>query len=607
MTLGDASNKQAEAPLDPESLRAELDRRTFHLQTLNEISRELFGIKDAGGILRAFLLMTMGNFGLAEGCALFHAPGSGDADRWVSVGLDPSSEEDVFQSARRFMDAWDGAEAVLECDALLGPRPFPENVGLILPFGVGQGAHGVLGLGRKILGHPYDADDRELLVTLKNSLVLSLKNALAFEDTERLNRELAGKNSQLETTLGDLDRRAYHLRTLYDVSHEIFGSVEIKAILKNFLMMTLGNFGVMEGVLLVLDRGTRDPVHLEKMGYPEEGLAHLLAAAHGDRESPESRTGIHFFAAPDAEGLALGFSINEDFSGVLGLGPKLVGEPYGKDDRELLTTLVNNLVIALKNARSFEDIKTLNRDLEEKNEALRKALDELKAALRKVEILEGIKANLSKFVPTTVTRLLETSTEEVCFDAAERDVSVMFVDMEGYTAITERLGAAEVNVLVEKYFSVFMDAIYENNGDVVETSGDGLMILYMSDDERTNALEAVRSALMILEKTCSLEPECTVLGRPIKINIGISSGRSVVGANKFECYTGSRWTYTCHGTPINVAARICGQARGGELMLSRETAERVRGAYPLTSKGEFSLKNLTEKVEIYTIDDAPAS
>jgi len=96
---------------------------------------------------------------------------------------------------------------------------------------------------------------------------------------------------------------------------------------------------------------------------------------------------------------ALPFTPVPDCLGLLGLGPKLIGEPYTEEDRELLGTLVNNLVVALKNARSFEEIRRLNEDLQAKNIELEKALDELRAAMRKVEILESVKASLSKFVP----------------------------------------------------------------------------------------------------------------------------------------------------------------------------------------------------------------
>jgi class 3 adenylate cyclase len=72
----------------------------------------------------------------------------------------------------------------------------------------------------------------------------------------------------------------------------------------------------------------------------------------------------------------------------------------------------------------------------------------------------------------------------------EHDVSVLFLDIESYTKICERLGDAEVNNVIEKHFSAFMDAIYANNGDVNETAGDGLMVLFLDEDKVKNALGA---------------------------------------------------------------------------------------------------------------------
>jgi class 3 adenylate cyclase len=604
------------------SIQAELDRRVHHLKTLSDVSKELFSIIDTETLLRAFLLMTAGNFGIIKGFVLIQDPTTEKEERvhFAAIGLEGGEDAASAEAGKRFLGGWDGEDAVFggenaaigDENAAFGDETFegfgflPGTISCGVAFSVNENGRGLLGLGPKIVGEPYGEDDRDLLRTLINNLVLALRNAMAFEDIKRLNSEMKEKNEQLEKALADLDRRVYHLKTLYDVSKDIFGSVDIETILRNFLMMTMGNFGVMDAFILTFDAQSFALNNGAHIGYTDERMDSLKDAARGFLRGLQGRVDIASVSGALAEDVACAFRFpfTDESVGLLGLGPKLVGEPYSEEDQELLITLVNNLIIALKNAKSFEDIKRLNLELQEKNEQLEKTLKELQAALRKVEILESIKANLSKFVPTTVTRLIETSPKDT-FEARERDVSVMFVDIEGYTALTERLGAAEVNNLVERYFSVFMDAIYENNGDVVETSGDGLMILYMSEDEKKNAMEAVRSALMVMEKTCSLEGACDSISDPLKINIGISSGSSVVGANKFECYTGSRWTYTCHGTTINVAARICSHAKGGEIMISKETADRVKDHYELVSQGKFALKNLSKKVEIYAITPEP--
>jgi hypothetical protein len=263
----------------------------------------------------------------------------------------------------------------------------------------------------------------------------------------------------------ELDRRIFHLKTLYDVSKDIFGSVESEKILRRFLLMAMGNFGVSEGFILTLDLPPRSIQHLVTVGLEQEDANRLKSGIEGLlKEDVFSRLPIDEMDfsrqtyLPGSLAFIHGFTIETDCPGIFGLGAKLIGEPYSEQDSELLDTLVNNLIVALKNARSFEEIKKLNRDLAAKNLELVKALDELKAAMRKVEILESIKADLCKFVPNTVTRLIEKSPASDVLEARERDVTVLFLDIEGYTKITEDLGATEVNALIEKYFSVFMDA-----------------------------------------------------------------------------------------------------------------------------------------------------
>jgi class 3 adenylate cyclase len=397
----------------------------------------------------------------------------------------------------------------------------------------------------------------------------------------------------------ELDRRVFHLKTLYDVSREIYSSTDTKTILRSFMLMSMGNFGAMDAMITL--------VHL-----PEKTATHTIAIGLGahDRSQLEvwslqavlrqpctcELTHCEFLSEelPEQTALAASFRIDEEFAGLYALGAKIIGDPYNENDRELLVTLLNNLVIALKNARSFEEIKQLNADLEAKNV-------QLQASLRKVELLESIKDNLSKFVPVTVTRMIEKSPAGAIPESRRTDLSVLFLDIEGYTRLCEKLGGLETNAIIEKHFSVFMDAIHENNGDVNETAGDGLMVLFLDEDEKTNALQAVRTALAIRSKAQEICDECASLYRPLDINMGINSGVALVGAAKFDSYTGSRWTYTARGQLTNIAARIGGQATKGGIYMTKSTAERINGEYDLNSVGALELKNVSEPVEVFSL------
>jgi len=413
-----------------------------------------------------------------------------------------------------------------------------------------------------------------------------------------------------ENVQSELDRRVFYLKTLYDVSKDIFSSVETETILRSFLLMAMGNFGVTEGFILLINPFSKEIQHLVAVGFADDDVAGIKKDVEQHIRQgifSQSATGAGKILPADALSTPLAFAsdfaVESEWAGIFGLGAKLIGEPYNENDRELLDTLMNNLIVALNNARLFEKIKGLNRDLEAKNLELEKALKELRAALRKVEILESIKLNLCKFVPTAVTRMVENSPTGEVQEARELDISMLFLDIEGYTKITESVGGTQVNTLVEKYFSVFMDAIYENNGDVVETAGDGLMVLFHSEDEKAHALEAVRTAQTIKEQACVINDDCSLDSQPLVVNIGICSGQAFVGAAKFESLTGSRWAYTSHGTTTNVAARLCGQARGGAVLVSKSTADRVKSHYSFSPLGKLALKNLSVEVDVFALED----
>jgi signal transduction histidine kinase len=192
-----------------------------------------------------------------------------------------------------------------------------------------------------------------------------------------------------ETIQDELDRRLFHLKTLYDVSHDLLGIVEVEAILKNFLMMTTGNFGVIEGLILIQDVPSEEITHFISLGFgsndrtslEEHGNWLLLdlkkdGAAVNDQVIED--TGI----LPPAIVCALTFSVDEACLGLLGLGPKIVDEPYSDDDKDILETLVNNLVIFLKNARATEALKEAYEEVSSLNKAKDKVINHLSHELK---------------------------------------------------------------------------------------------------------------------------------------------------------------------------------------------------------------------------------
>jgi len=239
--------------------------------------------------------------------------------------------------------------------------------------------------------------------------------------------------------------------------------------------------------------------------------------------------------------------------------------------------------------------------LEQIIEELRQKNEELEATLRRVALLEHIKTHLSKFVPESVKKIIETAPEAPDLEKHEMDVSVLFLDIAGYTRMSESVEFEDIHYLVERYFSSFLDDIYENKGDINETAGDGLMIIFQDADLAKHAENAVRTAVAIHQKVQVINRDLGGRFDPIVINIGINSGHALVGSSRFEGITGTRWTFTASGPVTNVAARIGQLAKEGKILIGEETARRVGGRFNLEPLGPQSLKNVSEPVNVFMV------
>jgi len=179
-------------------------------------------------------------------------------------------------------------------------------------------------------------------------------------------------NEQMQA---ELDLRLFHLQTLYDVSRELLGEIEVESILKNFLLMTLGNFGVAEGFILTHDAYSKQPNQLVSFGFHGAAQSFLIQESNRMlREHPQDNVAPvddmlqHFSFLQPPLACAFTFFIDEGYGGILGLAAKIVDKPYSEDDQTLLETLINNLVVSLRNARSaaalkeaYEEVTILNR------------------------------------------------------------------------------------------------------------------------------------------------------------------------------------------------------------------------------------------------------
>lgn len=214
--------------------------------------------------------------------------------------------------------------------------------------------------------------------------------------------------------------------------------------------------------------------------------------------------------------------------------------------------------------------------------------------------LDHILGHLRPFVPKTVQTIVEKNPEAPSFKKRDVDVSILFLDVGGYTSISENLSREKVDFIIEKYFSSFLDIIYCLDGDINETAGDGLMAIFQGDSA-TNALNSARASLAIRVQTQKINKELKGCFDPIAVNMGINSGIAALGMSRFRGIAGTRMTFTASGSVTNLAARIAASAKEGDILIGPETASRVKGEVSLFDLGERSFKNVKETIRVHSL------
>jgi class 3 adenylate cyclase len=320
---------------------------------------------------------------------------------------------------------------------------------------------------------------------------------------------------------------------------------------------------------------------IEAVLAAEPGALSRYQVAADPRFAGVSADALRAYASLGAE-VIVPLRFQDALCGLLLLGPKRSEAPYTAEDLGLLETVADQAAVAVANAEAHRRVVDYSRELE------RSLL---------------IRSNLSKIVPQRVRELIEESPEAPSLDKRETDVTVLFADITGYTRLTARLTPDDLGALVERYFGAFLDEIVKHGGDVNETAGDGLMVIF---HDGAHARAAVDAARAIHRRAAEIGAELAARFEPLAMHIGINSGPALLGATKIEGRAGTRWTYTASGMTTNVAARLAAQAGGGEIMLSQSTLDRLHGAVPVEDLGVRGLKNVEQPVRLYRLGAVPA-
>lgn len=215
--------------------------------------------------------------------------------------------------------------------------------------------------------------------------------------------------------------------------------------------------------------------------------------------------------------------------------------------------------------------------------------------------------SLAALIPRPALRVLTSSAAGRSPRKQLRDVAALFVDIESCTRLCEDLPPPEMNAVIERYFSAYLDVVRCAGGEVTEVLGDGLLALFERQRLEGNARAALGAAQAIQARTRALNERVRARHDPVTVNIGLNAGPAWVGFTRLHGRSGERWVYAASGPVTNVAARLSAIARGGQILTTKATADLLPGGGHGRTLGPHMLKNVTGPVEVIELQPAGVS
>ena len=216
-----------------------------------------------------------------------------------------------------------------------------------------------------------------------------------------------------------------------------------------------------------------------------------------------------------------------------------------------------------------------------------------------------IKKQFGTYLSPAMVEKLQENPDLLKLGGETRELSIMFTDVRGFTAISEHYGAdvQGLTQIMNRYMTAMTARILQNNGTLDKYIGDAQMAFWNAPlDDRDHAKNAVRTALAMLGDLDAFNASIASEGvPPFGMGLGINSGNVVVG----NMGSDQRFDYTCLGDSVNLASRLEGQSKPYhvKMIIGERTAELLDGEYPLAELDCIAVKGKSKGVKIYTIVD----
>jgi adenylate cyclase len=266
---------------------------------------------------------------------------------------------------------------------------------------------------------------------------------------------------------------------------------------------------------------------------------------------------------------------------------RIKGVEAGADD--FLAKPVNWAELFARVKRLLQ-VKALQDEIQQLNTKLEQRVREQVAQLERL-------SRMKRFFSRAVAEAIVAGGEEL-LEPHRREITAVFLDLRGFTSFTDRADPDDVLELLRAYHATLGRTVDEFGGTLEHFAGDGVMIFFNDPIEVDNPAErAIRMALALQRAFNAIAEAWLKLGHEVGLGIGIAQGDTTLGVIGFE----QRWEYAAIGNVPNLAARLCGAAHAGEIILDLQTEQDIVHVADTEFIGALTLRGFQQPVPAFKL------
>ena len=228
---------------------------------------------------------------------------------------------------------------------------------------------------------------------------------------------------------------------------------------------------------------------------------------------------------------------------------------------------------------------------------------ELFARVKSLLRIKGLQderlARLKSFFSPQLAELIAAGKGEELLKTHRREITVAFFDLRGFTALTESAEPEEVMELLRGFHAALGKVVLEHGGTIERFAGDAVMVFFNDPlPVERPAEHAVRTALAVMEAFGPIAAQLKKRsGFDLGLGVGIAQGYATLGAIGFE----GRWDYAAIGNVTNLAARLCAEAKAGQILADRKTVAALEQAFEFETLQPLQLKGFAQPVTAFLL------